>query len=595
MDSKVFWQKGFVCPICSKKFNVYRVRQGSYETEKRDADFCIWYKGINPELYSIVVCPSCNYSTVPADFNIIDRRTANKLRQNFKPGTGNNEFSEMMNFNLAIKAHLLAIETYKLLPDTEAKIAGLYLKIGWFYRQQNKMEDELKYLALSMESYRKAYETARKFPEKLGDIGVAYLMGELNRRLGNNRDAVRWFNIAISNKKIKTRPDIEKLAREQWQATREGYMEETKAASQKIPFYKLALTPDEQRAISAYISSYLPDDFETVGKFEKMFAAYANKKFAYAFCHLKFALDSVCKAANLNAGEGVIIPAFAPLSLLAVLNGHDANIKVVDTGANSLNIETGEIIKAMASNIRLIFVAGFASGLADIKDLSKNRQRGTLIIELVLGAIGSKYGQDKAGALADITIYDLSSVSNINIPAGVVVTTNDEKMAKSIAVCMNHYSLGNITYQGLLSNGPKQSFAYHYGMSPLCAQFGIIGLSNADKYLEKLIAIDAAYRQAFKNFEDLGKIYIPSDQSGLNFFATQLKDQGEDIIEDILRKAQEQNIGIRRLPLPADVVLGQNICQNADKIQKTTLLLPMFPAMTHTDLEKVVSVITALI
>ena len=47
-----------------------------------------------------------------------------------------------------------------------------------------------------------------------------YLIGELNRRLGNYNDAVRWFARVINDKSIEDAGMI-RASREMWQAIRE--------------------------------------------------------------------------------------------------------------------------------------------------------------------------------------------------------------------------------------------------------------------------------------------------------------------------------------------------------------------------------------
>ena len=56
----------------------------------------------------------------------------------------------------------------------------------------------------------------------MDELKLGYLLGEINRRLGNKDEAVKWFNGILSNPNINSNPMLEKMVREQWRLTREG-------------------------------------------------------------------------------------------------------------------------------------------------------------------------------------------------------------------------------------------------------------------------------------------------------------------------------------------------------------------------------------
>ena len=56
----------------------------------------------------------------------------------------------------------------------------------------------------------------------MDQLNLAYLIGELNRRLGNKEDALKWFNVVISDPDLKFNKGLENLVRDQWRLTREG-------------------------------------------------------------------------------------------------------------------------------------------------------------------------------------------------------------------------------------------------------------------------------------------------------------------------------------------------------------------------------------
>ena len=48
MDSSLY-NKELTCPVCQDKFEVTKVKAKTRKVQ-RDADFCVYYEGINPSL-----------------------------------------------------------------------------------------------------------------------------------------------------------------------------------------------------------------------------------------------------------------------------------------------------------------------------------------------------------------------------------------------------------------------------------------------------------------------------------------------------------------------------------------------------------------
>lgn len=592
MGTSTFWQKDLSCPVCSTKVTVQKVRQGSYEVEKRDPDFCVWYKGVNPVFYSVHVCPSCNYASTAEEFDKLDRRTAQRFQGEYKIGSGTDEFSGLISPELAIKAHLLAIDTFKKLPGSEGKIAGLYLRVAWICRQKGEQEEETKYLQMSIDNYKTAFETARKLPEKLGEIGVAYLIGELSRRLGDKKEAIRWFNVALSNKGIKMRPDLEKLARAQWQATREGFQEEHKIASMGVPFGKLSLNPDQLKDIANYMLKYSVDDFEPVKEFERAFAAHAGVKFAVAFNHRYFAYESLISALDIGPGDELIIPAFSPLNLITILKRTGAVVKFADISENKLSASVESIKSNKTPQTKAIFVERFAGNDLDIKDLKYAANIQVPIVQLAYESLSSKsvIANDSSSTLA--TIYDLSQLTSITALNGAVVSTSDKNIVDKIKQHMNHPSIAEYTFNGIASD--VASTGYDYQLNSLNAKIAILAAKDFDNIIDKQAKVHAAYRLAFDKSVKEGKVVMLSGNIAYGSFA--LKLNGRETVEKVLASAKESHVYLHKMPVPAcKNVDSSTTCPNAENIFSQALLLPAFPSMTQMDVERIATIIISAI
>ena len=101
------------------------------------------------------------------------------------------------------------------------RILGI-VRLAWLYREI-KSPKEKEFLGHALRHFEDAYQTERVDEVGLSEISLAYLNGELNRRLGHYRDAIRWYGTALDHPDIKRKRHIQLKAREQWSIAREQY------------------------------------------------------------------------------------------------------------------------------------------------------------------------------------------------------------------------------------------------------------------------------------------------------------------------------------------------------------------------------------
>jgi uncharacterized protein len=221
------WLKEVECKACGAKFKSQRVRSGSIRAVSVDTDFGKKYEGINPVYYAITTCPQCNYSARNDDFEkqaLEYHPEIVKIALAIKGSNKNHVFpeTERLSPEDAVKKHLLAISFYKhFKPENPLTIAGLYMHISWIYRENNLTDKETEYMKLAQEYYIKTYEKGTQIPEKIGEPGIAYLIGEIYRKQGNFNEAVQWFSRTVKGDLIKNFPQIEQMARDAWEKINE--------------------------------------------------------------------------------------------------------------------------------------------------------------------------------------------------------------------------------------------------------------------------------------------------------------------------------------------------------------------------------------
>jgi uncharacterized protein len=221
--SSPLWNKKFVCPFCAQEFATWRVRQGALRVKEKFSDFGALYEGVCPTLYAVTACPRCLVAARNEEFEKLKPDYEPKLMefsrraraQATRPDLGAGP-DGVMAPAVAVKRHELAIACHKLRARAEpGELAGLWLHIVWLRRLEGDAGAEQRALESALEAYQMFYEKSDRLPERLGEPGVVYLIGELNRRLGRIQAAREHFSRVLSMKNLGDFPHVESLAREQ--------------------------------------------------------------------------------------------------------------------------------------------------------------------------------------------------------------------------------------------------------------------------------------------------------------------------------------------------------------------------------------------
>ena len=200
---KEYWKKQFECPLCETRFDSIKIFSDAVKVKSRDTDLKPNYDGVNPLFFSLVVCPKCYYTAFEQDFQEIPKRMEPeklvKLKKVLKIAKEKYEMdlSENRTLDDAIKMYSLAVVVYTLAGD-ELKLAELYLRLSWFFREKGDEDREFIAIARTIKHLEHVYEKVKNLKD---EDRIIYLLGELNLKLGRKEDARRWFSRLIEDKK----------------------------------------------------------------------------------------------------------------------------------------------------------------------------------------------------------------------------------------------------------------------------------------------------------------------------------------------------------------------------------------------------------
>ncbi|TVY09424.1 DUF2225 domain-containing protein [Paenibacillus cremeus] len=210
------------CPHCDFEYKTSRVRPSFKKSSGSDTDFCLYYKAINPDFYVVRVCPFCGFACTESSAEhltaVQKKLFSEKVAEQWVP----RDYGGERNWDDALYTYKLGLLSCQIIGEKNRVIAGLLHHIAWLYREKGDRGQENRFLQYALDEYTRVFETEQN---EVNNARLMYLLGELNRRLKNYNQAVRWFARVINDRRIMD-AGIIRACREQWQVTREDMQAE---------------------------------------------------------------------------------------------------------------------------------------------------------------------------------------------------------------------------------------------------------------------------------------------------------------------------------------------------------------------------------
>lgn len=205
------FDKQVICPVCNSHFKAKTVKSKSPRVNSKDSDFFIRYSVANPYFYDVLICNSCGYAAMRSDFDNIKTFKKDLVLSNVTPKWKPREYPDILDEKLAIERYKLALLNALLLNLADSTKAMISLKIAWMHRLLNNTDQEKIFLGQALEGFNNAY-IYEVFPiYGLQRDSLMYLLGELNRKLGNYSEALQWFSRTIVS--VNSSYKVKELAR----------------------------------------------------------------------------------------------------------------------------------------------------------------------------------------------------------------------------------------------------------------------------------------------------------------------------------------------------------------------------------------------
>lgn len=324
---------------------------------------------------------------------------------------------------------------------------------------------------------------------------------------------------------------------------------------------------------------------------EKELCEYLGVKYISLFANGTLALVTALQALRIT-GEVITTPySFVATAHSLLWNG----IKpvFVDIDPNTLNIDFNKIEAAITPKTTAILAVHCYGRPCDVEAIQKIADIYNLkVIYDAAHAFGVKYDGKSVLNYGDLSVLSFHATKVFNTFEGGAIVSHDAKTKQRIDHLKNFGFVDEVTVVAPGINGK---------MSEINAAFGLLQLKHIQAALARRKEIDRAYREGLKDIK--GIVCLNGDSyeaTNWSYFPILVEKDYPLSRDGLYQKLKEHGIYGRRYfyPLISEFPMYRGLPSAhrdnlavANEISLKVLCLPMYPALSDTDVSRVISLI----
>lgn len=379
-----------------------------------------------------------------------------------------------------------------------------------------------------------------------------------------------------------------------------------------IPYGRQSIVKSDIAAVTRVLRSNWLTQGPEIERFESALSRYCGSKFAVAFNSGTAALHGAYFASGLKSGDQFLT---TPITFAATANAGlylGARPKFIDVESDTGNIDIAQIERHFTSKTRMIAPVHYGGHPVDMGALRAiARKRGVSVVEDACHALGAEYRDArgkwvKVGSCvhSDMTVFSFHPVKHITTGEGGAVTTNDKRLYERLLLFRNHGITRNSSEFtrkgedcGTTWYYEMQHLGFNYRITDIQAALGSSQLRKLDRFVNRRRYIAGLYRDAFDGnpFFDL-PVEREGRRSSYHLFPIRIKPKFADQRTAVFNNLRVNGLGVQVHYIPVHLQpfyqsLGYRpgLCPNAEDFYKREISLPMFPALSDTDVRRVIS------
>lgn len=371
-----------------------------------------------------------------------------------------------------------------------------------------------------------------------------------------------------------------------------------------IPYGRHRIDEDDLKAVREVLLSDWLTTGPKIEEFEQEVAEIAGVQFGGAVNSGTAALHAAMYAIDIKPGDEVIVP---PITFAATANAvvYQRGIPVfADVDPDTLLIDPKKVEEKITSKTRAVVAVDYAGQMCDYDALREiTKKQGIYLIADACHSIGGAYKGSPSGSCADLTVFSFHPVKHITTGEGGMVVTDKKELIQRVKLFRNH---GIST--DLHERQKKESWYYeieepgfNYRLTDFQCALGLSQLKKLKSWIHKRNVIAKEYDQFFKTVDGITPLKKENFNSHAYHIYVVKLDLGflKQSRQEIFSFLRNEGVGVNVHYIPVHFHpfykkrfhTAKGLCPIAEDAYERILTIPLFPAMTEQDVNKVCNIV----
>lgn len=373
-----------------------------------------------------------------------------------------------------------------------------------------------------------------------------------------------------------------------------------------LPYGRQWVDDDDVAAVVDVLRSDYLTTGPAVDRFEAALTGATGATHAVAVNSGTSALHAMYFAAGIGPGDEIVT---SPLTFAATANAAlylGASVRFVDVEPDTGNLDPALVEAAIGERTKAIVPIDFAGHPADYDRLRAIADRhGLRLLADAAHSLGATYKGRPVGTLADASELSFHPVKPVTTAEGGAVVTDDAELAQRAARFRTHGITKNAAELEHPDEGPwwyeQHDLGFNYRLTDVHAALGTSQMHKLDRFVGRRRAIAAKYDALLA---DVDALELPGRRDDVEpgWHLYVVRTRRPQLRKPLFEHLSAHGLGVQvhYLPVywhPYYAALGyrRGLCPEAERFYASAITLPIFPAMSDDDVERVVDVVHAAV
>ncbi|MCR6489658.1 UDP-4-amino-4,6-dideoxy-N-acetyl-beta-L-altrosamine transaminase [Amycolatopsis sp. OK19-0408] len=370
-----------------------------------------------------------------------------------------------------------------------------------------------------------------------------------------------------------------------------------------LPYGRQSVSEEDIQAVVDVLRGDWLTTGPAVQRFETDLAAHTGGTPAVAVTSGTAALHVAYAAADVKPGDEVVTSPMTFVATAATAALFGAKVVFADVEPDTGNLDVEAAKAAVTERTKVVAAVDYAGHPAELDALAETaHDAGALLLEDAAHSVGGSWQGRPVGSIADLTTFSFFPTKNLTTAEGGAVVTPGERLLDRARKFRNHGLVRDRADQRHPDEGGWHQEVHEFGLNyrlpdVLCA-LGSSQLTRLAEFKKRRAEIHARYTAALS---DVDGVATPPSRPGADpvwhLYPLRVLEGRRKALFEHLRGVgigvQVNYIPVYWHPVFEDLGYRRGLCPNAEAYYEQELSLPLFPALTDADVDRVIDAVRA--